>query len=100
MTDIYEAAEAVVPWLIPSTPSIINQDVFEEERNIEFVVQKYGDGKLGLSLYHVPLDGSPTPDTLQMFNEILTNHYWTRVWIIQEVGLAKKLMGKGSYRAI
>jgi hypothetical protein len=91
MTDIYEAAGAVVPWLIPSTPSIINQDVFEEERNIEFVVQKYGDGKLGLSLYHVPLDGSPTPDTLQMFNEILTNHYWTRVWIIQEVGLAKKL---------
>jgi len=24
MTDIYEAAEVVVPWLIPSTPSIIN----------------------------------------------------------------------------
>ncbi|KAE8453941.1 hypothetical protein EG329_007717 [Mollisiaceae sp. DMI_Dod_QoI] len=91
MTDIYGAAEAVVPWLIPSTPSIINQDVPEEQRNIEFVVRKYSDGQLGRSVYGVPLDGSPALDTLHMFNEILKNHYWTRVWIIQEVGLAKKL---------
>ena len=82
-----------MPWLIPSTPSIINQDVFEEERNIEFVVQKYGDGKLGLSLYHVPLDGSPTPDTLQMFNEDLDESLLdssvdnTRSWLGEEASM-------------
>jgi hypothetical protein len=97
MNQIYSAATKVIIWLgskgeLSLAFKLLNC-VYNPDADMKGVfVKKYQSEKLRSQLNpSVRLTNKLTKSVLASIGELLHSRYWTRLWIIQEIFLAKKL---------
>ena len=107
MASIYRMAQPVIGWLGPSTEdSDAGMDIIgrifhsipwmaENDGDIDFVNSTHHDLEWLHSvgeLWIKDFDNEPYNSCWQAIDSLLRRPYWSRVWILQEVALAKELL--------
>lgn len=80
MGQIYSRADSVYAWLGPSTA--------DAERIFDFVEQSKIQRLAGETYWKIYMSDPTISDA---FDDLLRRPYWTRLWILQEIVLAKRL---------
>ncbi|KAF4451407.1 HET-domain-containing protein [Fusarium austroafricanum] len=88
MSKIYTYATIVDVWLGPEGPGPSAFDILENSTISEiFGVEGPDGGPVAIDTWYSDFDDSP----LRALHDLCHRAYWTRIWILQEVILAKKI---------
>lgn len=85
---IYKSADSVIVWLCKS------HDPLSKEYENAIAFMKYADrhsGEPGIAAKFLELFGNDEVHFLSILNALFRHPYWSRVWIVQEVILAKQI---------